>query len=56
MDLGLIVLHVNKAPARLFEENLLEFRLDWSKLKTPTAHRLTSVLLVLTTKLLGYPI
>lgn len=25
MDLGLIVLHVNKAPARLFEENLLEF-------------------------------
>ena len=26
------------------------------KLKTPTAHRLTSVLLVLTTKLLGYPI
>ena len=56
MDLGLIVLHVNKAPARLFEENLLEFRLDWSKLKTTTTHRLTSVLLVLTTKSLGYPI
>ena len=27
MYLSLIVLHVNKAPSRLFEKNLLEFRL-----------------------------